>query len=171
MLFKRLGLIADRVEDRSLSRGHAMNTEDAAREQSTRQDPRRPGRRPARARQLAALLAGALLPARRRGSVDPPTPAPSRLPTRPGRRARRRRPSEHVKLLLSGGGRNPLFAPLGSTIVIYGRVTPYQPGQRTTIAFYLGSRQVGSKVLQRGAPDGRVGQLPGPRSRPATRAA
>ena len=48
---------------------------------------------------------------------------------------------------LSGVGGDPLFAPVGGTVVIYGRITPYQPGQRATIVFRLAGRQVGSKVL------------------------
>jgi peptidoglycan hydrolase-like protein with peptidoglycan-binding domain len=52
-----------------------------------------------------------------------------------------------VKLKLGGAGGNPLFAPVGAAIVIYGRITPYQPGQRTAIAFYLHGRQVGGRVL------------------------
>ncbi len=89
---------------------------------------------------LATLLAGTLLPAGAAAASTPTTPPPAA----PQPAA----PSEHVKLLLGGAGGNPLFAPTGSTIVIYGRVTPYQPGQRTTIALYLGTRRVGSKVLQ-----------------------
>ena len=51
-------------------------------------------------------------------------------------------------MLLGGVGGHPLFAPVGNAIVIYGRITPYQPGQRTTVALYLGSRKVGAKVLR-----------------------
>ncbi len=97
---------------------------------------------------LAALLTGALLPA---GAVGASTATPepgAGAPTTSSPRSAPVGPSERVKLLLGGVGGNPLFAPAGSTIVIYGRVTPYQPGQRTTIALRLGSRQVGSKVLQ-----------------------
>jgi peptidoglycan hydrolase-like protein with peptidoglycan-binding domain len=56
-------------------------------------------------------------------------------------------PAEHVAMKLGGVGGDPLFAPVGGTIVIYGRITPYQPGQRATIVLRLAGRQVGSKVL------------------------
>jgi len=72
------------------------------------------------------------------GSPTPgsPAPAPTSAP-----------PTEHVALKLSGVGGDPLFAPAGRTIVVYGRITPFQPGQRTAITFRLGHRTVAAKVL------------------------
>jgi len=93
----------------------------------------------------AGLFASALLPAGAAAASTPKTPTPAAgsltasLPAVP---------SERVKMLLSGVGGNPLFAPTGNTVVIYGRITPYVPGQRTTVAIYLGSRKVGAKVLK-----------------------
>ncbi len=84
---------------------------------------------------VAAVLAGALLPAVAAASSSPTTSQPAA-------------PTEHLKMLISGVGGNPLFAPVGNTIVIYGRITPYVPGQRSTVAIYLGSRKVAARVLQ-----------------------
>jgi len=89
---------------------------------------------------VALLLAVSLMPgsaaasSTSTGSSTPTvTPAPA---------------TEHVTLKLSGPGGHPLFAPVGGTgVVLYGRVTPYVAGQRTAVAFYLGGRQIGTKVL------------------------
>ena len=98
---------------------------------------------------LAALLTGGLLPAGAAAASTPTGPAPAAgSPATGSPRSTPVAPSERVKLLLGGVGGNPLFAPSGSTIVIYGRITPISPGSAGTIAFRLGSRQVGSKVLQ-----------------------
>ena len=92
---------------------------------------------------LALLFTGLVAPGSAAAASAPtgtPT-APAAAPTVPA--------TEHVTLKLSGPGGHPLFAMVGGTAVVaFGRVSPYVAGQRTAVAFFLGGRQIGTKVLQ-----------------------
>jgi len=99
---------------------------------------------------FALLPAGAAVASSSPGATTTPAPgAGSPTPT-PGAPVTPQPapPAERVKLKMSGVGGKPLFAGVGAKLVIYGRITPYQVGQRATIAFYLRRRQIGSELLR-----------------------
>ncbi len=100
MLFKRLGLIADRVEDRSLSNGHALTMEGPPLHEQQARSPARDDARVdghALARHAGDAARRGSAPGGRRGGVhrrNPglrgrrPPPRPRARPPRPSRRRR-----------------------------------------------------------------------------------
>src|SRR5437660_4751945 len=71
--------------------------------------------------------------------VPPPVPPPPVAPPAP--------PAPHMKLELQRVGGLPLFALMGSRIVVRGVVTPYVAGQKVKVSFYRESRKVGVKIV------------------------
>jgi peptidoglycan hydrolase-like protein with peptidoglycan-binding domain len=71
--------------------------------------------------------------------VTPPAPPPPVTPPTP--------PAPRMKLELQRVGGLPLFALMGTRIVLRGVVTPYVAGQKVKVSFYRESRKVTVKIV------------------------
>jgi L,D-transpeptidase catalytic domain len=94
----------------------------------------------------AAVLASVLAASSAAGAATL-TPAPARAPATAPAGEAPVAPAPHMKLELQRVGGLPLFALMGTRIVVRGVVTPYVAGQQVKLSFYRESRKVEVRVV------------------------
>jgi hypothetical protein len=95
----------------------------------------------------AMLLGGAMATAA--GAATSTTPAPAEPPVTPPAPPTPAPvpPPPHMKLELQRVGGTPLFALMGTRVVVRGVVTPYVPGQTVKVSVYREDRKVAVKIV------------------------